>query len=551
MKNRILLFLLLFILLFTNNSNAQQWIKYFGGNLEDKAYAITIDNSGYVIAAGYSNVQGHGADFCTVKINPQTGSTLWTRYYNGPASQDDKAYVITVDGQNNIYVAGFSTGLGTGTDMAAVKYSSSGTQLAVYTYNSTTNGDDEALAVAVDDSLNVYLAGFVTLAGYDMYIVRFSSGGIYQWGQPFGGNANQDDKAYAINIDDQDNVFISGYTVNNTTNADFTLIKYNRHTGSRFWYKKYDGPAHLDDIPSCMVLSEQNHLYLSGSSELNSSFNSEDFMTIRVNPSTGDPVWTRRYNGSAESSDKVYAITVDKLDNIYLTGSTTVLTDNTFNTDFMTIKYSPLGDSLWSVSFDTNLTNCIGKALCLSHSDEFLYVTGSTTKGDNLDSQNIATVKYDALTGEKLQASVINGAGNGEDDVAGVVLDSTDNVFLGGYMTNASHSIDMFVSKYYHGDLIEVKNISTGVPKDFLLYQNYPNPFNPSTTIKFDVKQSGTVKLVIYDVLGRFADVVVNENLRPGMYEVTYSPAGLSSGVYFYEMTSGDYKEIKKMIFVK
>ena len=101
------------------------------------------------------------------------------------------------------------------------------------------------------------------------------------------------------------------------------------------------------------------------------------------------------------------------------------------------------------------------------------------------------------------------------------------------------------------GDLIEVRNISTVVPKNFLLYQNYPNPFNPATTIKFDVKQSGVVRLVVYDMLGRQIDVLVNENFRPGSYEVSFSSSKLASGVYFYEMTSGEYKDIRKMILLK
>ena len=117
----------------------------------------------------------------------------------------------------------------------------------------------------------------------------------------------------------------------------------------------------------------------------------------------------------------------------------------------MTIKYNSGGDLQWTAPFDTNLTNCIAKTLCLSHEEDFLYVAGSVRKGDIADSQDIAAVKYDAMSGEKLQASVINGAGNGEDDVYGIRLDTLNDVFLGGFMTNINHNIDMFASKYYQG----------------------------------------------------------------------------------------------------
>lgn len=549
MKLKIFTIWFLFLFLLAQKSDSQQWIKYFGGSQEDKAYAITIDNSGYIYIAGYSKITGHGADFCTVKINPQTGTAVWTKYYNGPASQDDKVYSITVDKLNNVYVAGTSMGPGTGTDITVVKYSSGGTQQWVGRYNSTTNGDDGALAVAVDDSSNVYLAGYVSLVGLDMYIIKFNSIGTIQWGRFYGGTANEDDKAYAIKIDENNGVYIGGYSVNTSTRSDFTLIKYNRFNGDSVWVRKYDSPVHLNDIAVCMDMSDSYHIYLAGSTEENQG--NVDALTVGFNTDNGQINWARKYGGPGNWDDKVYAITVDKLDNIYVTGSTTTLADNISKTNLMTIKYNSLGDTVWTAAFDTNAANCIGKALCLSQSNEYLFVTGSTTKGSIPDSQNIATVKYDALTGEKIEASIINGAGNGEDDVYGIVADSVNDVYLGGYMTNTSDSLDIFVSKYYRGDLIEVRNISAAVPKNFMLYQNYPNPFNPSTTIKFDIKQWGTARIVIYDLLGRLADVIVNENLRPGTYEVTYSPSKLSSGIYFYELASGDYKEIRKMIFVK
>ena len=235
MKNRISIFTFILILIFGAQSEAQQWIKYFGGSSEDKAYAITVDKDGFIYLGGYTTTTNQGTNFMTEKINPGNGSQVWVKYYNGPASQDDKVYAITVDKLNNVYSAGFTTALGNGTDMTVVKYNSSGTQLWASSYNSTTNGDDGAYAVAVDDSLNVYLTGYVTVAGYDMYLIKFNSAGTAQWGRFKGGTANQDDKAYAIKVDELNNVYIGGYTTNTGTGADFTLIKYNRYNGEPQW----------------------------------------------------------------------------------------------------------------------------------------------------------------------------------------------------------------------------------------------------------------------------------------------------------------------------
>jgi len=101
--------------------------------------------------------------------------------------------------------------------------------------------------------------------------------------------------------------------------------------------------------------------------------------------------------------------------------------------------------------------------------------------------------------------------------------------------------------KYYNlSDIIDVS-----VPKSFALYQNYPNPFNPSTRIEFDIPQSSSVTLKIYDISGREIKTLLKEIKNAGYYTVDFSSGGLSSGVYFYMIKAGDFQSIKKMILLK
>jgi hypothetical protein len=113
-----------------------------------------------------------------------------------------------------------------------------------------------------------------------------------------------------------------------------------------------------------------------------------------------------------------------------------------------------------------------------------------------------------------------------------------------------------------YGDttLTGVMPISNEVPTQYNLYQNYPNPFNPSTRIQFAVLPSEgdrgmMVRLVIYDILGREVATLVNESLKPGVYEVEWSASGgamnYPSGVYYYKLTAGDYTQTKKMVLLK
>jgi photosystem II stability/assembly factor-like uncharacterized protein len=109
-------------------------------------------------------------------------------------------------------------------------------------------------------------------------------------------------------------------------------------------------------------------------------------------------------------------------------------------------------------------------------------------------------------------------------------------------------------------ELIGINNISSEIPGDYTLYQNYPNPFNPSTKIKFSVTSVGAyrntpVQLTVYDLLGQEVAVLVNEQLKPGTYEVDWDASNYPSGVYFYRMTVNDASTslsfTKRMVLLK
>jgi len=89
------------------------------------------------------------------------------------------------------------------------------------------------------------------------------------------------------------------------------------------------------------------------------------------------------------------------------------------------------------------------------------------------------------------------------------------------------------------------------VPLKFELHQNYPNPFNPTTNIKYQIAKSGFVTLKIYDILGKEIQTLVSEKQDAGEYEIIFNGSRLPSGVYFYEMRAGNYKETKRMVLLK
>lgn len=101
------------------------------------------------------------------------------------------------------------------------------------------------------------------------------------------------------------------------------------------------------------------------------------------------------------------------------------------------------------------------------------------------------------------------------------------------------------------GSITEVNSSVDLLPNTFALFQNYPNPFNPNTRIQYSINSREFVSLKVYDVLGDEIAALVNEEKSAGTYEVEFKGSQLSSGMYFYNLTSGSFSETKKMILMK
>ncbi len=100
-------------------------------------------------------------------------------------------------------------------------------------------------------------------------------------------------------------------------------------------------------------------------------------------------------------------------------------------------------------------------------------------------------------------------------------------------------------------ELIGIQPISNEIPHQYFLSQNYPNPFNPVTKIKFQIPKLSNTKITIYDILGKEVATLVNQELKPGVYEIDFDGNRLASGIYYYNLKADDYIATKKMVLVK
>jgi uncharacterized delta-60 repeat protein len=208
------------------SDGTEDWVRtYDGGYGSDYGRAIAVDDgSGNVYVTGMSNGAA-GYDYATVKYLSD-GTEDWVERYNADGSNSDDAKDVVVDGSGNIYVTGHSKTAATNYDYATIKYTPSKGTAWVRRYNAF-DGYDGGTALAVDASDNVYVTGRIQEGTYyDYGTIKYSTDGTEEWVVRYDGTGNQSDYVQDIFVDDQKNVYITGYSRNASGNDDYATVKY-------------------------------------------------------------------------------------------------------------------------------------------------------------------------------------------------------------------------------------------------------------------------------------------------------------------------------------
>jgi len=275
------------------------WVRRYNGpgNLEDDAHTLAVDDSGYVYVTGSSGGTGTSQDYATIKYYPN-GNMAWLRRYNGPANSDDFAHVLAVDYSGNVYVTGWSNGDTTSYDYATVGYTKDGTELWVQRYNGPGNGLDVARNIAVDDSESVYVTGYSEgdTTCYDYATIKYYPNGDTAWVRRYNGPGNFMDNARAIAIDNSNNVYVTGSSCkidwfDSWDSLNYATIKYYPN-GDIGWVKWYG--YHYDDVPSALAVDRFGNVYVTGESE--DSLRMPGYATIK---------YVQFLRGDANKDDKV------------------------------------------------------------------------------------------------------------------------------------------------------------------------------------------------------------------------------------------------------
>lgn len=262
-----------------NSAGVQQWAQIYNGpvgNGNDELLGLVIDGSSNVYVTGNTESAGMNYDCLTIKYD-SSGSQQWLQIFDGGAG-GDFGKAITLDPSNNVIVAAQSGMTNQWFDYLTIKYSNSGTQQWTARYNNGTNTFENPYAIAADNAGYVYITGQSQSTGSpsspDATTVKYSPAGGEVWVKRYNG-FNGDDRAYAIIIDDTANIYVAGYS-SNGNNFDFITIKYDS-AGTEEWLLRFNSQYNQGDVARAIAI-KNGDVYVTGQSANTAN---EDFLTIR------------------------------------------------------------------------------------------------------------------------------------------------------------------------------------------------------------------------------------------------------------------------------
>lgn len=350
----------------------------------------------------------------------------WVRHYaSGNAPTTLSVSDATVDQDDNIYVTGWVANTPYGYDYFTAKYFSNGQLLWMTLYNGEANRDDIAWAICLDADGNVIVTGNSDgFSGSQVVTVKYSPAGIEQWRAvqkgPDGGYARASD----ITTDPSNNIIVVGESERN-----FTIAKY-LPNGESLWSRTV-ASEHNYGFGMAVAVDEQGQLYATGT--ISDESTEADYFTVKYS-ADGEEQWTARYNSEVNGDDYANALALDRNGNLVVTGRAATSLGAYF--DYMTIKYDSLGNQIWARSYN-GPANDQDKALSVKiDSSGNIYVTGESEGGET--HADFATIKYSAA-GEQLWVARYDGPGNADDRYPKLQL-GEGSVIVTGYSFSSDYA---------------------------------------------------------------------------------------------------------------
>jgi hypothetical protein len=541
---KLLLYVVL-LLVVIGNAQTIEWVATYNGpgDSSDSPHAMVIDDNANIYVIGSSMDTSGLYDFVTVKYS-SAGVEQWLERYNGATGLYDTPDAIAVDGSGNVYVTGGTQVSPLPTvryDYLTVKYDSTGTLRWAETFNGPSDRTDYAVDVAVGPQGNVYVTGFShrQSTGSDYLTIAYDSLGATLWTRRYFGpdSANSlDDYAEAIAVDDDGNVYVTGYIRYGTSHDSYGTVKYDM-AGNTVWTAEHVDPAGTTRA-RFIAVDHNGNVYVTGESY--AAGTNADYLTFKYNVN-GDSVWARRYNGPGSDQDQPNGMVIDSAGNVYVTGQSAG--SGTYD-DCTTIKYASDGTEEWVATYTSpGSWREMGTDVAVDNSGN-VFVSAATREDNNWD---YATIKYDSM-GVEQWVALYSGPDSLTDIPRSIVFDSEGAVYVTGSSDYFSTNYDFATIKYSQLAIHEDSHDSALNTHNL---QIFPTLSNQQIHILYSVRIPSEVALRLYDLTGRVIETIQEGTVEAGSHEMILNCTDLASGIYFICATSGNTSSAKKIIVYK
>ncbi len=378
-----------------NSSGTQLWFReYYSFNIvaSDMGTAIAVDAFNNIYVTGYTtNTDGY-TDIFTGKYD-DAGNTLWIQLEDGPTDLNSQGLCISVSSAGNVYVGGFVSETSTNSDIAIVKYNSAGTLQWLRSISGNGNSEDKAWGIVVDETDNIYITGYVTVAAgnTDCYTAKFNSAGVSQWSKTYDGEGNQSDKAWGIVVDTDGSVFISGENTDASSNVNYLTVMYSS-SGDLSWAKHYNGTGNGVDVANSIgILSNSNNtksIIITGKS-WGTNFN-YDYATVRYDIQSGTQLNVNRYSFTVNSDDIAKSLSISPSNKVIVTGFSQLIIEASHEVSYISTLSLDWGSEMLSDPI-------VPKSFSLYQNYPNPFNPSTSIKFDLIDASQVKLAIYDML----------------------------------------------------------------------------------------------------------------------------------------------------------
>ncbi|MBC8277255.1 MAG: right-handed parallel beta-helix repeat-containing protein, partial [FCB group bacterium] len=484
----------------------EEWTNTFGGSLEDRAYGVVeIPGEGYALAGFRTTLDGRDVYLVRTDVS---GNYLWHQSFGGIGMDDCRSLARTADG--GFILAGSTENfMADSIDAYIIKTDEFGGE--EWSILIGENGTDIACSIIQLENGDYAGTGSTTSAGAggeDVFLFKISSGGVFEWSRTYGGNLN--DAGNSLKQTTDQGFVISGYTESSGAGGSDAYVIKTDAEGNAEWTKTIGGSE--NEIGYSMGLVSNIGYTIAGYTESYGS-GGKDAWLIRLGPETPDVTVTLE---PVEPPIIVPASGGEFEFTIFITNNSSVVQ----TTDIWTQIILPSSAAIPLI--------------------------------------NVQDIDIPPMTLERLRTQSVPEFAPG-----GIY---SYYAYVGDYPWIVNHSNSFNFEKLGSEDgrigtpfdwlcsgetFAGEKSVYAQIPKSYALSLPYPNPFNPTAAISYDLPKAGNVSIIVYNVSGREVASLIDRWQYPGSHLLTFDAAGLSSGIYFVRMNSGDFCRSHKMILLK